>query len=460
MSTHKSSAEYKIIFEQYWQLIRALLFNLKTFGYVVAIFLGLGLFSILLMLFKNTAVFGAAFASLSFLIVSMVVFMAMPIGFVAILSNKQLAFMANLRGKLFLMGAICCFMLIAVASILMFFAKRQVLTINHILIVTLFYALYFWVTAYVATKVTSVAMLVPAAAIFIASFIFSSLAVMATSYLALFNVIAWFLLFRWWMRFSPFGGVKIMKSLQILNAQGQTLPMVIPMPGERRVRTPMGTLLLGFGDSYLARIVRIAAAYVFTFLLSFYLFGFFSEESLSVRDLTAGFFAAIAYVIVIVGVDLFGVKTINRIKRNWLLFPCDRMGIFQYLEKSFLMNWSYLILFNIFLVISFLIITHNTDYLFFGINLVLVMALLVIGNFYGNIYFYGLEGKSRDFNPYKLCINILILLATIHYLIKAFDRPNLLGWITLALPLLILGSIPVIGVIRSSSMKKWQTASF
>jgi len=442
--------------QQYWQLLRVMLFNLKTIGYVVTIFLSTGILGLVMLLIPVTSSLGMVLAILSFVIVLFVIGMGLPVGMVIVLSNRHISMVENLRNKLFFIGLSCGLLSSIIISSIVLNTKKEIPVMDFSLVVMFVYVIYFWVTAYVGSKNTSAAILAPLAAIFLVSFLSEFLIKLPIVYLLLINLVVWYLFYRWWVNFNPYGKPNNTKLPSLSQLNDPQILARSPFFISSKMRTPMGTLLLGYGDSYTGLLLRIGIIYSGACAFSFYMFGMLKtgfSQDLFIKAILVG----VGYSLVIVGVDFFGARIINRLKRNWLFLAGSRESIFLHVERFFWRGWISLVLLNLMVVMMLLLLMHQYQYIILSTRVLIVLALLLVFNFYRDMFFYEKPTAIGEINVLKLITSIIPFVIFLYYLISKYEYPNIFDWKDVFAIAIIFGAACSFKFVRIKCIKKWKT---
>jgi hypothetical protein len=153
MNQLKPLVSVGVVANQYWQLINAMLFNLKTIGYVFVVFFSIALIAVLLIIiFPGFYMLGVGLTFLAGLILALVGIIALPMGVVSLLANRHISMMADIRTKLFVIACVFCFLVSFLVSTSPFFIKNEVLSFGVVVYVFLSCTLYFWFATYICSK--------------------------------------------------------------------------------------------------------------------------------------------------------------------------------------------------------------------------------------------------------------------------------------------------------------------
>lgn len=447
---------------QYWQLIRVLFFNFKVVGYLSVFFLCIACASYLIgFIFPSFQMLGAPIAFLALFIFLFVGVIMLPMGILGLVTNKHIYAIADIRNKLFVV--VCCFC--AVFSIftplVLHSMKGESVSANVTFSIFLVGALYFWLAIYLMHKNLFMFGLVPLIVGGLAKLCASYLPILHPLVLPLASVTAWVIFHRWWLAFRP-ARTNVKSILVESNPKKlQELPIEKWFYfSSSHVKTPMGSLLLGYGDGLVTLIKKLLVIYVTTFLFALFVCGGFKNGHFT-ENAFAAVLIALAYSFLISGIDFFSQRMLSNLKRCWLLFSGNRTEFFSYIERSFLGGLGFLIMFNISIICVFLWIGNYADYFLYCLAGLVIFSLILVWNFYSSIYFYSRNGfVFGEINLRKLIVNLLIFIPPIVYLVSKYQSFNSFElWDVAAIGFVLLLLI-LLKVIRRQTIKHWQQANF
>jgi hypothetical protein len=227
-----------------------------------------------------------------------------------------------------------------------------------------------------------------------------------------------------------------------------------------QVKTPIGSLLLGYGDGFITLGKKLLVIYLVTFIFSLFIFGGFKGGRFTENAFTA-VLVALAYSFLISGIDFFSQRMLMRLKRCWLHFSGNRMDFFMYLERTFQRGLCFLVLLNLSIVCVYLWGSNHVGYFLYCLSGLVMLSLILAWNFYLSIYFYSRHGfvfGEIDFR--KLIINLILFLPPIVYLVSKYQNANRFEvWDVFAVGVVLL-FVGALKMIRYQAIKCWQKANF
>lgn len=441
---------------QCWQLINALLFNLKTVGYVYVVFLIVALLGVLVSFVSpDLHMVGIAVAFSALSILAVVGIMGLPVAMLTLLSNRHIFAMADIRNKLFVIACVFCFLTSFLLVLSPFFIKKEALSFSVASYTLLSCSLYFWLATYICSKryeLLFVAYLVMAAWF---EYSFKVLVAQQSVVLLLMVLLSWTLFYRWWITFSPrHHRVKsIFVETNVRGIQELSVKYISPT----RVKTPIGSLLQGYGDGAGTLVMTLFFVYLFTLLFSFYVSG-----GLSDWEFTDSAFVA---TLIALGYSFLGssisLKGNLSVRRGWLAFTGDRLDLFLYLERLFISRLCILVALNLTLVILLLYVSNHSNFFMYCMGAQLGLSLLVVSTFYSDIYFYKRGAVvPGDINLYKSAVNIVCFVPVICYLVFKYQALNIFEVKDMFAISVVILALLSLKMVRSQAIKKWRKADF
>ncbi len=448
---------------QYWQLTRVLFFNFKVVGYVSVFFLLVAAISYVAgLLFP---LFGLISSPLVFLALCILLFVGvimLPMGILSLLTNRHAYTLPNLRSRLFVI--LCCFC--AFFSLVMpVFIHRMdgvAYPINSALTFFLLGALYFWLATYLARQNLFLFGLAPVILGVIGKLGNAHFSAIPPLSLLLMCLTSWGLFYLWWSRFrlvkTNAKSILIETDPKILRE----LPIekLIHFSSSNHVKTPIGTLLLGYGDGFSTLLKKQLVIYATSLLFALFVCGAFKSGEFS----SAGFNAvliSLAYSFLISGIDFFSQRMLVNMRRCWPLFTGNRTDLFLYIERYFLCGLRFLVLLNASVLCVFLLLTHSAEYFWYCMGGLILLAIVLVGNFYSNIYFYKRDTfVYGNLNFYKLLTNAIYFIPTVVYLVSKYGKPDvfeLVDGFAIGFALLLIASFKI---IRAKAIRQWLRAEF
>ncbi len=448
---------------QYWQLINAMLFNLKTIGYVFVVFLSVALIAVLLIIiFPDVYMLGVGLTFLAGLILALVGIMALPVGMVSLLANRHIFIMSDIRNKLFVIACVFCFLTSLLVSISPFFIKNEVLSFSVVIYVFLSCTLYFWFATYICNKQFELLFIAPLVMIIWVKFSFETLVGLHSVALILIVLLSWLLFYRWWIAFSP--KHPRVKSI-LMETDRRKMQETLSMDKwqyflSNHVKTPIGSLLLGYGDSPLTLIKSLIFVYFAALIFSFWVCNGFGDWQFTNNAFTATIIA-FGYSFLFSVIGLPAKSMLINVRRGWLAFTSHRLDFFLYIERQFFKGLSILVVLSFALIILLLLISHHAHYFLYCIGALLELSVLAILMFYADIYFYK-RGRlvPGDINLLKTAGNLICFVPLVCYLVFKYQTFNIFevkDAIAIGLALLVVLSLKA---IRTKAINKWQTADF
>jgi hypothetical protein len=466
MNQFKPLSSTSAAIAQYWQLINTMLFNFKTIGYVFVFFLSIAFIAALIVLFfADFYTVSAVVISLSLFILVFIGVIALPIGMLVLLCNRHISAMADIRNKLFVITCIFCLfasLLISTSPVLI---KKELFSFSVAVYVFLSCVLYFWLAIYICSKRSEFLSVAFFAMITWINISYEALVVLHPIVLLLITLFTLVLFYRWWVSFSPKlsrvnsslvkSGVEKMQEIHPVGYLGDWFHLL-----SNRIKTPVGSMLLGCGDSIASFIKPLIAIYLTSLAFSFFICkGFvgwqFTDNAFSATIIALG------YSFLISVICLPAKNMLMNVRRGWLVFEGNRSDLFLYLEAKFFKGLSTLVVFNFILIIALVLVGNRAHYTMYCIGALLGLSVLAILMFYAEIYFYK-RGKlaSGDINLFKTAVNIVCFVPLVFYLVfkhQTFNVFEVGDAIAVGVVLLVLMCLKT---VRLSAMQKWQKADF
>ncbi len=441
-------------FTQYWQLINVILFSSKVIGCIVLLFLGVAFISAALSLvFPDFSLI----ASLSFSIFSMVGFMGLPIGALALSANRSVSMIANIRQKLFIIMLALTLLTVSINVLFSASPEHLISKINVILIGLLFCPLCYMLAMAIASKDVGLSMFPPVLLIIVAKTAFAYLAEIHIILLSAGAVVSWLLFYGWWMRFVPSGNFIKSVFLKADTSQVQESPWErLLQLKTKKISTAMGTFLLGYSDHVSFFLKRVLLIFFFSLLCALYATGGFKISSYNDDTLRIAVFIACIYSLISMSMDFYSKKMMLNIKRAWLVFSGDRKDIFLYMESFFWRSLGLLAAFNFTLLVLFLLFTHQLQYLVYVVVGLSIMSLIVTLDFYWDVYCYRKDQQVGHINVRKAILSAFLVMLSCYYLIakySTFNTPETKDAVALLVVLLTVGSLKP---IRKLCMKRFK----
>ena len=463
MNQLKPLASVGVAANQYWQLINAMLFNLKTIGYVFVVFFSVALVAVLLIIiFPGFYMFGVGLTFLSGLILALVGIMALPAGMVSLLSNRHFFIMADIRNKLFVIACVFCFLVSLLLPFSHFFIKKEVLSFSASIYTLLSCSLYFWLATYVCSKRFELSFISPLVMIVWVKVSFDLLIVLHPAALFLMVLLSWCMFFRWWITLSP--KHQRVKSILVETDRRKMQESLLLDKWQyflsNHVKTPIGTLLLGYGDSPSVYIKSLVFVYSVALIFSFLVCNGFVDWQFTDSAFTATIIA-FGYAFLMSAICLPVKSMLMNLRRGWLAFTGCRLDFFLYLEHQFFKGLSVLVILNLALIILLLLISNHGHYFLYSAGALLGLSVLAILMFYADIYFYK-RGRvvSGDINLFKTAVNLMCFVPLVCYLVSKYQTFNIFELkdaLAIGVVLLVLGFLKM---VRFHTMNKWQKADF
>ncbi len=449
---------------QYWQVIRVLFFSFKVVGYLAAFFLGVASVLYLIAIFSSVHALEQFCIAIASLALSMFVFIGviiLPMGMLGLVANKHIYTMANIRNKLFAVVFCFCAVFSVVAFLVLHDMNRERVSVIFPFAIFLMGALYFWFAIYLMHKslfLFGFAPLVLGGSVKLFS---SYLVALPPLVIPLASIVAWVLFYRWWSVFRP---VKTnLKSILFEPNPQKRLELAVEKWlyfSSNRVKTPMGSLLLGYGDGLVTLVEKLLVIYLIAFLFSLSICGGFKDGRFTENALMA-LLVALAYSFLISGIDFFGQRILTRLKRCWLHFSGNRMEFFVYLERTFWRGLGFLALLNLSILSVCLWAGNHVDYFLYCLAGLVIISLVLAWNFYLSIYFYSRNGfVLGEINFRKLIINLILFLPPIVYLVSKYQSANRFEVRDAVAVGFVLLFAAALKIIRFQAIKYWQQASF
>lgn len=463
MNQLKPLTSLGVVANQYWQLINAMLFNLKTIGYVFVVFFSVGLIAaLLIIILPDFYSLGVGLTFLAAMILALVGIMALPMGMVSLLANRHIFAIADIRNKLFLIAsAFCCFVSFVLCSS-PFFIKNEVVSIGVMAYVSLSCTLYFWLSTYICSKRFELSFITPLALIAWVRVSFAFLVELHPAALFLMVLLSWLLFYRWWIAFSP--KHPRVKSI-LMETDRRKMQETLSLDKwqyflSNHIKTPIGSLLLGYGDSPLAFIKSLIFVYLVALIFSFFVCGGFVDWQFTDSAFTATIIA-FGYSFLMSAIGLPAKSMLINVRRGWLVFTGHRLDFFLYIERQFFKGLSVLVILNLALIILLLLISNHAHYLLYCVGALLGLLVLAVLMFYADIYFYKRGALvPGDINLMKSAVIFICFAPLVCYLIDKYQAFNVFeveDAIAIGVALLVVLSLKA---IRTQAINKWQKADF
>lgn len=458
MNRLMARASVSVVANQYWQLINALLFTLKVIGYLIVLFLGVGIVSVVLgLVFSGFQPIGAALAGVSFLIISIIGFFCLPVGMLILISNKSINLMGNVRQKLFYIALIFSLVIITSYSFFVGISEKSISPAAFILVCLMFCPIYLLLTIFVANKDVGLSMFAPILVLLITQSAFNYVSHLHPAVLATCNVVGWLLFYRWWISFiSSWGNTKsvFLQTEKFQIAESLWDKLLIFKAG--KISTAMGTFLLGYSDHVSSFLKRISLIFILCLLWLLYASSGFKTIEIGGDKLRISIFAACAYSFILMSMDFYSRKMMLNIKRAWLVFSGNREGLFLYIESFFWRGLGWLVIFNCTLLVLFLLFTHQLQYLIYVVVGVLIMSLMITLDFYYDVYCYRKGQQAGHINFRKAIVSAFLVILSCYYLMEkynAFNTPEIKDAVALLIVLLV---ISLLKPMRKLCMKRFK----
>jgi hypothetical protein len=459
MNLGKAQTLAAVAANQYWQLINAMLFNLKTIGYVFVVFFSVALIAgLLVIIFPGFYRLGVGLTFLAGLILAFVGIMALPMGMVSLLANRHIFIMADIRKKLFVIVCAFCFFVSFLVCSSPFFIKNEVLSFGIVAYISLSCALYFWLATYVCSKRFELSFISPLVMIAWVKVSFDILVELHPAALCLMVLLSWMLFYRWWIAFSP--KHPRIKSI-LVETDRRKMQETLSIEKwqyflSNNIKTPIGSLLLGFGDSSSAFVKSLVFVYLVALIFSFFVCSGFVDWQFTDSAFTATIIA-FGYSFLMSAITLPAKTMLMNVRRGWLAFVGNRVDFFLYLECQFFKGLGVLVILNLVLIILLLLISNHAHYFIYCVAALLGLSVLAILMFYTDMYFYK-RGRlvPGDINLFKTAVNLIGFVPLVCYLIYKYQTFNVFevkDAIAVGLALLVVLSLKA---IRTQAINKWQ----
>lgn len=447
------------IANQYWQLINAMLFNLKTIGYVFVVFCSVALIAVLLIIiFPSLYELGVGLTFVAGVILALVGGMALPAGLVSLLANRHVYIMADIRNKLFVIAFVFHFVVLFLLCSYPYFIKNEVPSIGLAAYMSLSCALYFWLATYVCSKRLELSFFSPLVMVAWIKVSFGLHAELHPAVLFLMVLLSWCMFYRWWIKFSP--RRSRVKSILVETDRRKILEERWQYFLSNHVKTPIGSLLLGFGDGASVFVRSLVFAYLSALIFSFWVCGGvvgwrFTDSAFAATIIAFG------YSFLISVICLPARSMLMNLRRGWLAFAGHRLDFFLYIERQFFKGLSVLVILNSSLIILLLLIANHSHYFFYCVSALFGLSILAVLMFYADIYFY----KRGSLVPgnitlLKSAVNLICFVPLVCYLVskyQAFNIFELKDAFAIGVALFILGFLKK---VRASAINKWQKSDF
>ncbi len=409
---------------QYWQLINVMLFSSKVVGYILVLFFGVSIASVIIGLVISDFFL---LASISFSIFSLVVFMGLPIGVFILAGNRSINLAASIKKKLFLLMFTATLLIVLMNIVFIVNPAHAIPKINLIAMWLLFCPLYFILTILMASKDVSLSMFSPVIMIVVAKTSFTHLSCVSVIWLMIGAIVSWLCIYQWWINFKP-------KSSALKSIFLQDDVARVPEPfwemfmwlKTGKISTAMGTYLLGRSDHIASFLKRITFIFSLSLLWMLYAFNGFKLNEFDGDKIRMATFAACAYSFILISMDFYSRKMMLNMKRAWLVFSGNREGLFLYMESVFWRGLAWLVSFNFVLLALFLLFTHQLQYLMYVAVGVVIMSLIIVLDFYWDIYCYRKGQPVGHINFRKAIVSAFLVILSCYYLVEKYSAFNTL----------------------------------
>lgn len=445
---------------QYWQIINILLFSLRTVGHIVCVLVVVAITMLFCwIIFPSAGFFIQPFAFLILFILAFVGCIALPMGMVVLVSNKHISAMADLRKKLFIIVCSFCLTLSLLFSFSLSVQNPTLVLSNFIAFAFLFCALLVWGSVFLGGKRIEFSFITPLIMVGVVRLLFEHVMAWHPLLILAVGVLVWLLFYRWWLVFSP-NKRRATSTVIESNAralQGVPIERLIFFPAGR-VRTAIGSLLLGYGDGFLSQFIRIALIYICVLAFSFFVCSGINAKGFTDTAFTATL-VTLVYAFLLLAIDM-GVKPMLRnSRRGWLVFDGDRKAIFHYIERKYLRSLAFLALLNLVFIVLLLWISHREQYFFYCMGALLGVSVCVICAFYSDICFYRRGVFALDnINWRQVAVNFMCLVPLICYLVSKYHEFNIFDVKDAVAISLLLLIVACLRNIRARALKRWQAA--
>jgi len=447
---------------QYWQLIRVLFFNFKVIGYISAFLLFLTcVFSLIGFIFPFYQILSVPIASLALFIIFFISVIMLPMGMLALVTNKHTYTIPAIPNKLFVVICFFCAFFSIVTPFSVHGMGGEKFSPNTAFSIFFVGALYFWLAIYLMHKSLFLFGLVPLILGVLVKFCASYLPLLHPLVLPLASVLSWGLFYRWWSAFRP--GRTVVKSIFVESdaKKLQELPIEKWIHfSSKQVKTPVGTLLFGCGDGWLSLAKKNLMIYSVTLLFALFVCGGFKNWRFTENAFVA-VLIALAYSFLISGIDFGGQRMVRNLRRCWLPFAGNRVDFFLYLERHFLRELGFLVLLNTGIICVFLWLGNHKEYFLYCLSGIVLFSIVLLANFYTNIYFYRRERLSyENLDLRKLGLNSIHFLPTIVYIVSKYRKPEVYEMTDFIVAGLVILMFACLKIARAQCIKQWQQVDF
>ncbi len=447
-----------LVLQQYWQLIRTLMFPLRATRWMTVGFMGLlALGGLLLWWFDQPIVLMIGSGAL--VVISILIGVMVPPQMLSLVSSKQLSWIPGLRSKTFFI-LLSLYSLIALTSALLFSFKPNG---------------YPFLTS-MATAITLVAVI--AAAMLITSvyfqgfqpFIFASIWLLyfAVEQLVQINalvciavgLLVWGALYWWWCRWIPekyLVNYMTLSPAKMREMQEQKVGVVQAFNYwvSSTPKSLCGTLLLGTSDGLKAQLKyelgQVIALLLMVLLCSFLL-----------RGMTEAFFLKMAPVIIFTFMSMrnvqFQVLIYRNLNRAWIYFDGSRTRFFNYVERQYFQHVGIAYGTMLCIIVGINFVFGNTLSLYFLATIVVISGLFAAPLFYLGWIIYHKTTASLGWLGWLSGIMVILFILLLTSL-SLFWQP------AAGLELqnnwwLILGMLVVLVCMRYWAIRVWSRMSF
>lgn len=449
-----------VVANQYWQLINALLFTLKVIGYLIVLFLGVGIVSVALgVVFSEFQPIATVLAGVSFLIISIIGFFCLPVGMLILISNKNINLLGNVRQKLFFIALIFSLVMLTAYSFFVGVSERSISPVVFILSCLLFCPIYFLLTIFAANKDVGLSIFAPLFVLVATQSAFNYVSHFSPVVLVLGDLVGWLLFYRWWARFvSSWGNTKsvFLQTERFQMTESLLEKLLIFRAG--KIRTPMGTFLLGHSDHISSFLKRISVMFLFCLSCALFAQGGFNVASFDDEKLRIAIFVSCAYSFILMSMDFYSKKMMLNLKRAWLIFPGNREGLFFYIESFFWRGLALLAVLNFTMLALFLLFTQSLQYLAYVMAGIVVMSLIVTLDFYWDIYCYRKGQEVGHINFRKAIVSAFLVMLGCVYLVGKYSNFNMLEIKDAIALLVVLSAVGLLKLARKFCMKRFTLA--
>jgi len=201
-------------------------------------------------------------------------------------------------------------------------------------------------------------------------------------------------------------------------------------------------------------IKRLTLTYAFSLAFAIYILGGLKHFIVDWDQLRSSIFAACAYSFILMTMDFYSKQIMANLRRAWLVFPGDREDLFRYVESSFWRGLRLLAGVNIGWLFLFLLLTQQLSYLVYVIVGVVIMSLIVIFDFYWDLYTYKRDQHVGQVKLRKGLVSAIFVLLGCYYLIEKYSTYTVPEWKDLIVLFVMLLTVVSLKPIRKLCMKR------